>query len=71
MAGRGVEMSSGRDTGLTAHLIALRSRLLKMVGTVALVFVILFPFAHDLYESHFMNYYLYKFVQHRLATVLE
>lgn len=43
-------MSGGRETGLTSHLIELRSRLLKMVGAVALVFAVLFPFANDLYE---------------------
>ena len=43
-------MSDDRETGLISHLVELRSRVLKMVGAVAVVFVALFPFANQLYE---------------------
>lgn len=35
---------------LMSHLVELRNRLLKMLLAVVVVFVVLFPFAHDIYD---------------------
>lgn len=43
-------MTSDKETGLTSHLIELRSRLLKIVGVVLVVFAFLFPYANEVYE---------------------
>lgn len=42
--------STEEGMGFLAHLIELRDRLLKLVMAVGIVFVILFPFAQDLYQ---------------------
>ena len=38
------------EMGFLAHLIELRDRLLRMVLAIGVIFVILFPFAQDLYQ---------------------
>lgn len=43
-------MSEDREEGFTSHLLELRSRLLKIIGVVALLFAAMFPFANRLYE---------------------
>ena len=39
-----------KEQGFIAHLLELRDRLLRMVLVIAIVFIILFPFAQDLYN---------------------
>lgn len=39
------------DQSLVSHLIELRSRLLKIMLSVTIVFIILFPFANPIYEA--------------------
>ncbi len=39
------------DQSLVSHLIELRSRLLKIILSVAVVFIVLFPFANPIYET--------------------
>ena len=45
-----VETNTGEASGFLSHLIELRDRLLRSVIVVGLVFVVLFPFASDIYD---------------------
>ncbi len=45
-----VDHSEASEMGFLAHLIELRDRLLRMVLAIGVVFVVLFPFAQDLYQ---------------------
>jgi sec-independent protein translocase protein TatC len=49
MAAKTPNPSVGQEQPLVAHLLELRDRLLRMVLAVLLVFLVLFPFANDLY----------------------
>lgn len=42
--------SSTGDMGFLAHLIELRDRLLRLVLVIGVIFLVLFPFAQDLYQ---------------------
>lgn len=44
------QSNNGRDSSLVSHLTELRSRFIKAFIAVAGVFVVLFPFANELYE---------------------
>ena len=44
------EAEQEKEQGFIAHLLELRDRLLRMVLVIAIVFIILFPFAQDLYN---------------------
>jgi sec-independent protein translocase protein TatC len=44
------ESEKENGQGFIAHLLELRDRLLRMVLVIAIVFIILFPFAQDLYN---------------------
>ncbi len=45
------EESTGQEQPLVSHLIELRDRVLRMVLAVLVVFLVLFPFANDLYTA--------------------
>ena len=45
------DQSTSQDQPLVAHLIELRDRVLRMVLVVLAVFLVLFPFANDLYTA--------------------
>ena len=42
--------SKSQNMGFLAHLLELRDRLLRLVMVIGVIFVILFPFAQDLYQ---------------------
>ncbi len=44
------DASNSPETSLISHLVELRDRLLRGVGSVLVVFIIFAPFANDLYE---------------------
>ncbi|MEE9302327.1 MAG: twin-arginine translocase subunit TatC [Thiotrichaceae bacterium] len=44
------DKSASSEMGFLAHLIELRDRLLRMSMAIGIVFVVLFPFAQDLYQ---------------------
>ena len=44
------DAKSAEPAGFLTHLIELRDRLLKAVIVVGLVFIVLFPFASDIYD---------------------
>lgn len=49
-AANSTDQLDASEMGFLAHLIELRDRLLRMVLAIGVVFVILFPFAQDLYQ---------------------
>ncbi len=45
------DVSTGQEQPLVSHLIELRDRVLRMVLAVLAIFLVLFPFANDLYTA--------------------